>query len=198
MSGGKQITPSDVNLAIFSPMDTAELLTRWTVRIAVILYVVSLASRPHMPTFSRFSWIVGCFAYLLHVLAAFHYYHHWSHEAAYNSTAQQTAEVTGLHWGGGLYVNYAFTLVWLVDVLWWWFALKSHQSRSRWINWGVYLFLSFIVFNATVVFASGWSRWLGIAACCLVPSAWLWPRKERGNVGPEDFGRPRVDGGDDR
>jgi hypothetical protein len=179
-------------------MDTGELLTRWTVRVAVILYVVSLASRRHLPTISRFSWTAGCLAYLLHVLAAFHYYHQWSHDAAYESTQRQTAEIAGLDWGGGLYVNYAFTLVWLLDVIWWWLAPERYLKRPRWIDWGVQLFLGFVVFNATVVFASGFSRWFGIGACGVLAVEWAWPRKERAGVDEDHQRRASLDGGDHR
>src|SRR5262245_656128 len=92
-------------------MDPGEFLTRWTVRIAVVLYVAALLSRRFSWRWARGAWTAGCVLYLLHVVAAFHYYHHWSHDAAYESTARQTADVVGVHWGGGLYVNYAFTLV---------------------------------------------------------------------------------------
>ena len=34
------------------------------------------------------------------------------------NSARQTAEVFGLDWGGGLYVNYAFTAAWVADVAW--------------------------------------------------------------------------------
>jgi hypothetical protein len=156
-------------------MDTGELLTRWTVRLAVALYVASLALR-RWPRWRRLAWTLGCGCYLLHVAFAFEYYHHWSHDEAYASTARQTAEVTGLDWGAGLYVNYAFTLIWLADVAWWWVAPASYASRPRWLEWSIQAFLGFIVFNATVVFASGFSRWLGIAACLLLIGVW-W--KER-------------------
>jgi len=160
-------------------MEIGEFLTRWTVRIAVVLYVLSLASRRFAPAWSRWAWTGGCLAYLLHVAAAFHYYHDWSHDEAYESTARQTAEVVGVNWGEGLYVNYLFTLAWSIDVLWWWIAARSYVARSRVIEWVVHGFLGFVVFNATVVFASGFSRWLGIGACILVAAVWLWPRKEK-------------------
>ena len=106
-------------------MEVGELLTRWTIRIAVALYVASLASRIFSPRWSRLAWTAGCALYLLHVACAFEYYHHWSHTEAYDSTAKQTAETVGLDWGGGLYANYAFTLVWLADVVWWWAGSES-------------------------------------------------------------------------
>lgn len=177
-------------------METGELVTRWTVRFAVFCYFISIVTR--RSHFGRVSWSTGCVAYLLHVLAAFHYYHHWSHDDAYESTRRQTVETTGLDWGGGLYVNYAFTLIWLLDVLWWWIAAENYLKRPRAIDWGVHLFLGFIVFNATVVFASGFSRWLGVAGFVLLPIVWLWPRKEQVNVGPTNHGRSGVDGGDHR
>jgi hypothetical protein len=149
-------------------MDTGELLTRWTVRLAMALYVASLASRGFSPRWSRIDWTVGCVVYLLHVACAFEYYHHWSNAEAYASTARQTAETVGIDWGGGLYVNYAFTLVWLADVCWWWGAASSYLARPRWVDWAVNGFMGFIAFNATVVFATGFSRWFGVAACVLL------------------------------
>jgi hypothetical protein len=95
---------------------------------------------------------------------AFHFYHHWSHQTAYNDTAQKTAAVVGLDWGGGLYANYLFALVWGVDVLWWWHHAHGYQSRSRFIEWAVQGYLAFIPFNSTVVFGTGSIRWLGLAA----------------------------------
>ena len=73
---------------------------------------------------------------------------------------------------GGLYVNYAFTLVWLADVVWWWANDASYRSRPRLIEWSVQAFLGFIAFNATIVFASGFSRWFGIAACLALVFIW--------------------------
>ena len=116
------------------------------------------------PRWSRLAWTIGCALYLLHVACAFEYYHHWSHAEAYASTARQTEEAVGLDWGGGLYVNYAFTLVWLADVGWWWMNAPSYLARPRWFDGAVHAFLGFIVFNATVVFANGFSRWFGVAA----------------------------------
>ncbi|HZZ77932.1 MAG TPA: hypothetical protein VFE62_05415 [Gemmataceae bacterium] len=145
-------------------MEVGEWLTRWTVRLAMLLFVASLAIRRGTPRWGRIAWTVGCGFYLLHVGAAFAYYHHWSQEEAYAFTACQTAAVVGLDWGGGLYVNYLFTIVWLADVCWWWTDLP----RPRWLDWAIIAFMGFIAFNATVVFATGFSRWFGIAACGLL------------------------------
>ena len=85
-------------------MDKGELLTRWTVRVALALYVLSLtlrisaAGRRRRLEIARLFWAAGCAAFLLHTVSAFHFYHHWSHHAAYAATARQTAEVVGLTW----------------------------------------------------------------------------------------------------
>ena len=153
-------------------LSAGEILTRWTVRIAMILYVAGLASRTYASRGSRLMWTFGCVFYLLHVACAFEYYHHWSHADAYASTARQTAERTGLDWGGGIYANYVFTLVWLADVIWWWSGAISYQARPRWLAWTIHGYLGFIAFNATVVFATGFSRWFGVAACVVLIAIW--------------------------
>jgi hypothetical protein len=144
----------------------------------VALYVAALVSRRWSPRWSRLAWTAGCGLYLLHVACAFEYYHHWSHAEAYAATARQTAVITGLDWGGGLYANYAFTLIWLGDVCWWWADAGRYANRPRWIDVLVHGFLGFIVFNATVVFATGFSRWFGVAACVLLIGVW-WKERRR-------------------
>ena len=80
-------------------LDEGELLTRWTVRIAVILYVTSLASRPFSVLGPR--RVDGQVCPLsAFVVAAFHYYHHWSHDAAYDQRPAN-GDVVGIDWGGG-------------------------------------------------------------------------------------------------
>ncbi len=151
-------------------MNLGDFLTRWTVRGAMLFYVAGLASTG----WRRLAWTVAFLLYLLHVAAAFEYFHHWSHEEAFAFAAQQTEAVVGWHWGGGLFVNYAFTAVWVGDVTWSWIGPESHATRPRWITWAVQGFLGFIAFNATVVFASGFSRWFGIAACVLLTVRWYF------------------------
>jgi hypothetical protein len=151
-------------------MDDGELLTRWTVRLAVMLYAAALAlriaaqERQAWLAAARLAWTVGFVLYLVHVACAFHFYHDWSHRAAYEATARRTAEVVGLAWGGGLYANYAFTLVWGVDVAWCWAAPVHYRQRWRIVRWAVQAFLAFIVVNATIVFGVGTIRWIGLTA----------------------------------
>jgi hypothetical protein len=167
-------------------MLAGELLTRWTVRIALALYVLGLALRVsaagRRPTLdmARLSSTAGCLAFLLHAASAFQFYHHWSHGAAYEATARQTAEVVGLDWGGGLWANYAFAALWTVEVCWWWCGPERYLARPRVLEWTVQGFLGFIAFNATVVFEAGAIRWIGLAACMFLIAllAYTWCRRD--------------------
>jgi hypothetical protein len=148
------------------------------------------SARPQGVAAVRWIWTIGCLVYVVHVICAFQFVHHWSHQAAYTATAQQTLESVGLDWGGGLFLNYAFTLVWLADVSWWWLSAKSFETRPALIEWIVDGFLAFMAFNATVVFANGFTRWTGLAACFLVSAVWARRRFFRKSDVPSD--QPRL------
>jgi hypothetical protein len=47
-----------------------------------------------------------------------------------------------------------FTVVWIVDVVWWWVNPLSRSCRSRWLGGLINGFMAFIVFNATLVYVS--------------------------------------------
>ncbi len=159
-------------------MNPGELLTRWSAVLALSLYVLSLAlrttangSRPRLVR-ARAAWTAGCFFFLVHVASAFQFYHHWSHAAAYAATAQRTRELAGFEWGGGLYANYAFTLLWLTDASFWWRGLDHYEARPRPVEWAVQCFLGFMALNGTVVFGTWAVRWFGLGACLLLAAMW--------------------------
>lgn len=157
----------------------ADLYTRWTIRVALALYLAALLLRLRVRCdqrclqLARLTWSAGCIAFLIHVACAFHFFHHWSHAAAYEHTAQRSAETVGWSWGGGLYVNYLFGLIWIADAAWWWIDADGYLARTRWIEWPVQGFLAFITFNSTVVFGVGAIRWFGLAATVLLAGLWL-------------------------
>ena len=148
-----------------------ELLVRWTARLAVAAYVVRLladvtdwpadpARRTKRERIVRSIWTFGGCIYLLHVAAAFHVVHDWSHAAAAAHTARQTAALTGWSWSGGLWINYLFTLWWPLDLVWsWWQGL---DRLPRWYVTGLHVTVGFLMFNATVVFGPPWWRWAAI------------------------------------
>ena len=151
-----------------------QIFTLWPVRVATVLYFVAtfawLAGEERL---SRIAWTIGCAFFLAHVAAAFQFYHGWSHASAYRETARRTAEVFGINWGGGVYFNYVFTGIWIADVAWWW---KDYRRRPGWIPIAVQAFMAFMLFNATVIFATGWTRLMGAAAAVLLLAAWMRTR----------------------
>jgi hypothetical protein len=104
---------------------------------------------------------------LAHVALAFAVVYAWDHAAAVAGTAQQTAAVVGWGWRGGIYVNYAFLVLWLGDVVWWWIAPAAHAARSRRAEGVRFLVFAFMFVNAAVVFAPLPGRLIGIAAVTL-------------------------------
>jgi hypothetical protein len=160
-------------------------LIRWPVRLALACLAVSLLLRTISSgggerfAAARLFWTMGCLAYLAHVAAAFHFAHAWSHARAYEHTAQRTWELTGWRWGGGLYVNYLFTLLWVGDAAWWWAGAASYRARPAWIGAALHACMLFVAFNATVVFGAGVIRWCGLAATLLLAAAWWHWRAAR-------------------
>ena len=136
------------------------------IAVATIAWAAAICVR------SRAAWTVGALAASLHVAAAFHYFHDWSHQSAVETTARQTGELTGVFRGEGVVFNYAFLMVWLSDVVWWWLRPISYESRSVGVSRAVHGFLFFMFVNGAIVFADGWMRMIGIAAVGAVSLAW--------------------------
>lgn len=159
-------------------MNRGEFLTRVTIWLAMggaalgACLQFAFRNHPKPQTFARAAWTIGVLALLAHVACAYHFYHHWSQASAYQETARQTAEVFNLNWGGGVYVNYAFIVLWLADVFWWWRGVDAYNQRPRaWVLMWQGFFL-FMVFNATVVFKTGAMRWIGLILCIGMAAIW--------------------------
>lgn len=166
-------------------MNRGELLTRITIWVAISGYALGAAlpllfrQRPQWQARARWAWTIGCFGLIAHTVCAFHFYHHWSQISAYREVERQTAEVTGLGWGGGLFINYAFLAAWMLDVAWWWRGLESYRNRHWLITafWqGIFIFM---IFNATVVFKTGAVRWIGLALCLALLAIWQMTKRNQ-------------------
>ncbi len=156
-----------------------EILTKVTIWITIVFYAIGTAAfalsrkRYKWDSAARLAWTIACVGLIAHVACAFHFYHQWSHVAAYRDTARQTGEVFGLNWGGGLYLNYAVLIAWFLDVGWWWLrGLDAYRRRPWFLNAAWHLFLLFIIFNATVIFETGLVRWAGLCACLGLCFVW--------------------------
>jgi len=128
------------------------------------------------------AWTLGAALCVLHMGIALGVRHHWSHPAALAETARQTAEVYGVNWGGGVYVNYLFASLWLAEAGWWRADPRSYFRRPRWITWLLRGFYFVILFNAVLVFASPAGRVAGVPLVAALAWAWRPARRSAGSV----------------
>lgn len=148
------------------------LLTKWTIRLALVCYVAYVAGwlaaprggSPRWQAAARWLWTLGCVLFLVHVACAFHFYHGWSHAAAWETTASETDAQLGFRFGDGIYFSYVFLVLWVLDVFaaWFWPAVPTGLRSA------VHAYLSFIAFNGAIVFEPGPTRGAGLAACVLL------------------------------
>jgi hypothetical protein len=158
--------------------DVGDSLTRNTVRLSLVWYAVTLFQMMRLTAsdwsaatpfgqLTRWCWTWALICFLVHVLAAFHYYHHWSHAHAFEHTRQ----VAGI--GEGLYFSYLFTGIWIADVAAWWLWPARYAARPALIDRALHGMMIFIVFNSMVVFESGFIRWAGLAMVVVLGWAWF-------------------------
>lgn len=118
------------------------------------------------------AWTAGAVLCTLHMLIAFGVRHGWSHAAAAADIARRTADVFGVSWGGGIYVNYLFGAVWLAEAWWWRADPRAYARRPRWITWLLRSFDFVVLANAAIVFATPAGRAAGAPLVAIL--AWIW------------------------
>jgi hypothetical protein len=158
--------------AIDSPETVALYGTAW-------LAFACWASFHWMPdsSSSRLFWTIGAAANLAHVLLALQIVYAWDQHLAFTAIARQTYEQTGLDSGVGLYINYAFSGLWVADALSWWLFPWRYVRRSRWLDCVLQFLFLFMFFNATVVFGKSFIRILGTIVCPLGAIGWFHPTR---------------------
>ena len=155
-------------------------LIAWSIRLSMLLFVTTLLTRLVAPQAianspaTKSLWTAGFVLFVVHVLASFHFVHHWSHHAAYEATAKQTGELLGIEFGGGVYFNYLFLIAWGGDVWSTWYPPAREQWIIHWLLRLGMLYMLFIAFNGVVVFKSGWLRMVGIAATLILLAGLIW------------------------
>ena len=101
-------------------------------------------------------WLVGALIYAAHAALAFERFYDWSHARAIEETARATREATGVDSGAGLWLNYLFGVVWLVDAV---HGVATGEDGRRRVprpaRIAIEGFLAFLVFQGTVVFGNG-------------------------------------------
>ena len=119
---------------------------------------------------ARAAWIAGCAVFLVHLGLAFHLAHGWSHANAFEHVERSSG------FGPGIFVSYAFALIWIADSAMWRLGPVRYARRSKWIAHSVHGFMAFITFNATVVYGLSALRWVAAAAFALLLGQWLKDR----------------------
>ncbi|MGH9315055.1 MAG: hypothetical protein ACRD09_06370 [Vicinamibacterales bacterium] len=157
------------------------ILVQGTIALAIVTWAGAEYLKQRRPpdheAAARTLWTAGALLLVAHTIAAFHFVYGWSHRAAAAETARQTAELTGLRWAGGLFVNYAFLVVWVADAAWWWAAPASYRNRPAAIRTAMLAFFVFMFVNGGILFADGAMRALCAAAVAAV--LWRWYRAGR-------------------
>jgi hypothetical protein len=156
-------------------MSAALFITIWLALLA--LTAAEAGRRPAFSGRAPAGWLdtvsfAGLALLVVHIALAYAVRHGWSHDAAVRATAAQTAAVYGLDWGGGIYVNYLFTLVWAVDAWQWSAAPGAAAARPPAIHRALRVFYGVIIVNAAVVFVPGLRRYLGVAV--VLALIWIW------------------------
>ncbi len=145
------------------------------VQVSMVLWVIGFAlgiwwsDRANRLTVAL--WIAGLGFLVLHILLSMGVFHGWSHAQAVQATARRTEEWFGFRFGGGIYANYLFVAVWLLDTLLrttgYWAAGKNcdpweDAALKHRVAWAIDGFMIFMIAQATVVFAVGPTRWIGL------------------------------------
>lgn len=123
-------------------------------------------------------WTAGCLFMWMHAICAFHFHHHWSHADAVELTAERTMAVMGYAYGTGIWFSYLLLVIWLIDVVQLWRTNASSSSNAwHYFSYGVHAYAFFILFNGTVVFEQGVTRWAGvIGTLWIVRLVWRFRR----------------------
>ena len=96
----------------------------------------------------RWSWFCGSCLLFIHIVSSYGYVHHWSHEAALRATAKESLRVTGIAAPWGVYVNFAFAVLWTGYSM----AMIVLDGRIQIVDSVIFVFLFAIVISATLVF----------------------------------------------
>ena len=148
----------------------ADFLIPWSARVFVVCYYaricLDVTARKDAGTqrMGRYFWSAGCLIFLLHVALAFHYRHGWNHSLAYEHVLERTVAATGIPTGIGIYVNYCFGIIWLVDTFAWWRDLGWSQCRKAY--WAVQALFGFLMLQSTAVF--GPPFWIPVTVTAIV------------------------------
>jgi hypothetical protein len=154
-------------------------IVRVTMWLALLAWLASewLALRPERFRLRQKLFAVSAILFVLHVLSAYQFAYAWNQNAALADVVRQTSAVTGVNWSGGLYVNYAFAVLWLGEAFWMGLHPEHFLRRPPWQTWLVRGVFWFMIVNGAVIFVLNPLRWLGLAIC--LGAVWIWWFEDR-------------------
>ena len=131
-----------------------EWLTKCSIWLVIACYglVMATATVTAKKSFSprRIAWWLGGVAFSVHVLLAFSVFYGWNWAVAWQTTADQAEEFSGVRAGWGLWMNFAFGIAWIG------LALREHrgtETRRLWIDRVLHGFVFFMVVMGGIAFA---------------------------------------------
>ncbi len=92
-------------------MTVGSFLIVWSIRLSMMSLVATMLAWSLWRSWSqanpaiRILWTSSFLLFVLHVCAAFHFEHDWSHQRAYLATAKETRELMALEFGSGVYLT---------------------------------------------------------------------------------------------
>jgi hypothetical protein len=160
-----------------------DLIVRGSIWRALACFVAAQAgfrraSGGRSATWALPAYWIGFALALAHFLAAFHWHYGWSHDRAVAATAEQTARVFGVNWGGGVWVNYAFLAAWLID------AVVRTTRPARGVatpsagTWALRAFYLIVIANGAITFARWPMNLVGVALVAALIWSWRPPSPE--------------------
>ena len=148
-------------------------LLYWMVWLSLIAFAAGELAKSRRYAGAWSISATGAILLAVHIVLAMAVRHGWSHASALEATAQQTSDVFGIYWGGGVYVNYVFAVVWIAELFVWRQWPEGYASRLEWIKWSLRAFYFVIIVSAAVIFATGWRRWMGAAILAGLVASWM-------------------------
>jgi len=148
-------------------------LLYWMVWLSLIAFVAGELAKSRRYAGAWSVSATGAILLAIHIVLAMAVRHGWSHASALEETARQTNDVFGLNWGGGVYVNYLFAVVWISELFVWRQWPEGYASRPDWIKWSLRAFYFVMIVSAAVIFATGWRRWMGVGILAVLMASWI-------------------------
>ncbi len=118
------------------------------------------------------AWMAGAVLLAIHIAIALDVHHDWRHASVVRTVEDQTRRVYGVSVGAGVWINYAFLSLWLLEALWWRLDPHRYFSRPQRLTVVMRTLYALIMVNGAVLFAAPARRILGVLL--MIALVWIW------------------------